>query len=822
MAEQLPPRKKFGTLRPNNFRDTTPEQELKSNDPWLNKAKEAFEASTTFVDTNLRKDWEDSTRHFQSKHMGGSKYYSDSYKYRSKMFRPKTRATVRQVEAATAAAFFSQLEVISYEPEDDHNPLHLAGSLLRQELINYRLSGKRQIPWFQICVGGMQEAQIFGVVVSKQFWDYQEKEVEMPVQIQGQSVLNEDGTPAVIEQKVKFKDQPDIKLYPIENVRFDPAAEWTDVVNSSPYFIAMESMRIGEIRKKIKDGEWEQVEESLLLSARNANYDSTRQARSGEKEDEKDSRYSKALSDFDLVWVHENFMRVDGDEYQYYTLGDRAMLSRPKPLDKAYLHGQRPFVVGTCMLEPHKSIPDSPVHLAKGTQKEANEVANTRLDNVKLVLNKRWLVKRGKQVDLQSLVRNAPASVTLVNDVQTDVLPVEFNDVTSSSYAEQDRINVDLDELLGSFSAGSVATNRKLGETVGGLQMLRGTSNSMGQYLIRVFSETWVEKVLNQLDELEQYYESDLPLLTTFAKRLNLGKYGIQAINKDLLMAPARVTVNIANSAMDPTIRLELFTFAMHKYAEFRQIMPPDMDPEPIKAYIFGLLGFRDASRFSVDPEGNPQMAAMQQEIQALTQALESKMAEIREKGEANFAVVMAKIEADKQKTAAELQQREMQSMRETQASMAEQGREERLQKYIAELQANTQILIAKMSADSQSANTQSSEDTKRFAAGLQNDTKAMIAAMQSGDKDKDRQQTIIDSSVKTEFGQLAQSFEQIANGVVKSNETMKTIADGLAKNAEKLTEAIEAMSAPRETEIVERDEEGMPRKSRSRISKLN
>lgn len=815
MAEALPPRKRFGSnLKPIQTREAN---EV-TDDPWLNRAKEAYDTSSSFLDTSLRKDWEDSIRHFQNRHMQGSKYYSDAYKYRSKMFRPKTRATVRQVEAATAAAFFSQLDVISIEPEDDKNPLQLAGAELRQELLNYRLSGKRQIPWFQICVGGMQEAQIYGVVCSKQFWEYEEKEVEQPIQINGMQVLNEDGTPAMVKQPVKTKDRPDIKLYPIENVRFDPAADWTDVVNSSPYFIGMESMRIGEVRRKIKSGEWESVSDAVLLTARNNAYDSTRQARSADREDDKDARYSKALSEFDLVWVHENFMRIDGEEYHYYTLSTIARLSKVRPLKEAYLHDIRPFVVGTCVLEPHKAVPDSPVHLAKGAQKQANELNNSRDDAIKFVLNKRYLVKRGKQVDLQSLVRNAPGSVTLVNDPETDVSTLEYADIPASAFAEQDRVNVDFDELLGSFSAGSIATNRKLGETVGGLQMLRGTSNTMGQYLIRVFSETWVEKVLNQLDELEQWYESDVVLLNTIANRCNLQKYGIEQVTSDILMTPARVSVNIANSAMDPTVRLELFTFAMQKYAEFRQMMPPDMNPEPIKAYIFGLLGFRDASRFSMDAEDNPELAAANQMIQQLQQALESKLVEIREKNEAQFAQVMEKINADREKTSAQLMQQDIESRRETSAREMESMREERMNKYIADLQANTQILLAQLNKDMQDRNSQASEETKRFAASLQADTKAMIASLQSSDKDKDRQQTIIDSSVKGEFGQIAQAFEQIAGGLADNSESMKKIAESLQANSENLASAVEALNAPRETEIVERDDEGMPKRSRSSI----
>src|SRR6185436_15512484 len=132
MEEPLPPRKRFGS---NQQSDNTRDTEVSNTDDlWLMRAAEAYQASTSFIDTNLRKDWEDSTRHFQSKHMQGSKYHSDQYKYRSKTFRPKTRTSVRQNEAAAAAAFFSQLDVMTHEPEDDKDPMQLAGAALRQEL----------------------------------------------------------------------------------------------------------------------------------------------------------------------------------------------------------------------------------------------------------------------------------------------------------------------------------------------------------------------------------------------------------------------------------------------------------------------------------------------------------------------------------------------------------------------------------------------------------------------------------------------------------------------------------------------------------------
>lgn len=772
MKQAIPPRKKFGSnLRPIDTRESEPTVQ---QDKYLRIAKEAFDTSTTFVDSNYSKDWQDSIRHFQNKHMAGSKYYSDAYKYRSKMFRPKTRAAVRQNEAAVAASFFSQLEIMAHEPEDDNDPFQLAGAALRQELINYRLGRIGQIPWFQVCVGAMQEANVYGVVTSKQFWDYEEKTERIPID----GVMNEDGSHAYAEQVVKVKDRPDIKLIPIENVRFDPAAEWTDVVKTSPYFIHMDPVRIGDVRKKINRGEWLPVDESFLLSARNASYDSTRQARSGEREDETDPRFSKELSDFDIVWVHENFIREDGEEKHYYTLGTLARLTEVRPLTEVYLHNERPFVVGTCVIEPHKAIPDAPVHLAKGLQKEANEISNSRQDNVKLVLNKRYLVRRGKQVDTQSLVRNAPASVTFVNDIEKDVFPLEFSDVTASAYAEQDRVNLDMDELLGSFSQGSIQSNRKLNETVGGMQLLAGSSNNMSQYLIRVFSETWAEKVINQIDKLEQYYESDINLLNLMASRAGIAKYGIQQVTKDLLMVPSHVRINVANSAMDPGLRLGMFMEAMKAYTEIRMNMPPDLDPEPIKAYIFGMLGFRNADRFSVDTEGNPQLAQAQQIIEQLQQQLESGIAEAQAKAQAANEAKFAEIEANNQRKAAELQQKETESQRNAE-----------LQVYLAEMQRNTELLINNVREQSKADTAQQKMTMDAWAKELTANLNhiAQMASVQQ--KDRAAQISVVDSQASGPLKDLSENVtevlkgnEQTANAIIQLSEAMGKFMQQLSK----------------------------------------
>jgi hypothetical protein len=192
------------------------------------------------------------------------------------------------------------------------------------------------------------------------------------------------------------------------------------------------------------------------------------------------------------------------------------------------------------------------------------------------------------------------------------------------------------------------------------------------------------------------------------------------------------------------------------------------MDPEPIKAYIFGLLGFRDAARFSVDQD-NPQLAAKDQEIQQLKQMLESKMAEIDAKNEAAYA----KIEAELHAKDAAMEQKDRESERKINADLAikdaelhqserEAARDARLQLYLANMSEQTKILVAQIAADSRAQITQSANDNKAFLAALQ------------GNNQK----------------QQGESLQEIA----------KTI------------------TAPRETTILEHNADGMAIRSRSRI----
>lgn len=589
----------------------------------LRVSKDAYAASTTYVDSNFRKQWEDALRMFQSKHPMDSKYNSDAYRFRSKLFRPKTRSVIRKNEAAAASAYFSNVDVVNIAPSNERDDRQALGAKFYKELLQYRLT--KSIPWFMTCIGGYQDAMTVGVVCSYQSWKYRESRratrnyfvddgIQMPIMgIDGGPLYDEQATVKVLE------DRPMIELRPVENLRIDRGAVWTDPVNSSPYVIDLIPMYLGDLKEMAKPnpktGEpgWDLPAESVLMAATRQSYDPTRQVREGSREDSKEG--SNPVTDFSIVWVHKNIVRRQGEDFCYYTLGTEHILSEPRPLEELYFHGERPYVMGCAIIETHKIYPGGYPELGKEVQKEINEVTNSRMDNVKLVMNKRYIVKRGAQVDLKSLVRNVAASITMANNPTEDVKALEYNDVTGSSYAEQDRLNVEMDELVGNFSQSSVMTNRKLNETVGGMAMMGQGANLLTEYGLRTFTETWVEPVLRQLVKLEKHYETDETVMKLMGEKIDA------EVTSDIFDTDVELTVNVGMGATDPMMKLNKLLSAAKAFSDISQSQAP-LDILALGKEIFGFVGYRDGGRFIKDGQ-DPKLAQAMGMIQALQNALQ-------------------------------------------------------------------------------------------------------------------------------------------------------------------------------------------------------
>lgn len=719
---------------------------------YLKAAQDAFDASTTYVDQNYRKHWEYGIRAFQNEHAPGSKYLSEDYKARSKIFRPKTRTIIRKNEAAASIALFSNEDVVLVTADDEDNAYSVASAEATKALLQYRLT--KSIPWFKVCMGALQDAQTTGVVCSYNYWEYKKL---------GDRVV---------------ADRPCIELRPIENIRIDPAASWIDPVGTSPYFIDIIPMYVTDVKAMMRQTDdktgrpkWKNLGDEYFqyaLPESVMSTDTTRRLREGKGQLDPHTDVDRPITDYSLVYVLKVFMREPSGEKCFYMLGTQAMLTDPKPIEEVYFHGIRPYVIGNAIIETHKALPHGVAQLSRPLQVEVNEIANQRLDNVKLVLNKRWFVARGRQVDTASLLRNVPGGVTFMNDPKTDVQESNWPDVTSSAYMEQDRLNVDFDELVGNFSGSSVQSNRSLNETVGGMRMIAQGASVMTEYLLRTFIETWVEPTLRQMVLLEQQYETDEKILALAGKKAKLfQRFGISQVTDDLLKQEVFLTVNVGQGATDPQTRLQKFIGAVSAAVKIIAEAPPGMNVEEIVKEIFTYAGFREGSRFI--GQGDPRLAKAMQMIQQLQGALQGKQMELQQQAQlkqmevaSNERVKGAEIQVNYQRIQGDL------AIRQAEVAVSQAELELERMKIMVEAEGQStesQMKVAEMAAKIEEAKLKIAHEAQRIANEQQKQQFEMAMA---------EKETMAVESNENRIGEVATGLQAAMDQMRQEMQTMK------------------------------------------------
>jgi len=597
-------------------------------DTLITLSRDAYESSKTWFDTSVREQQERNLRAFNNQHPPGSKYHSEQFRKKSKIFRPKTRGFIRKQQAAAAVAFFSTSDVLHCSAFNDKDQAGRAAAELHMALANLRFEQK-ELYWYQTVIGAMTDAATTGVVCSKQDWKFKEREdlIEETYDVGGYEQTQ------YVREATMLEDRPDVKLVPLENMRFDPACDWRDPVNTSPYVIEQEPMYIDEVmemqqRVNPNTGRpyFRAVERGMLAAAIHQDWDSIRKAREGDRLDKYDN--DTEVRAHQSVWVHHHIMRMAGKDWCWSTLGTEILLADLQPIEEKILTGKRPYVWGNCNIEPHKHYPAGTPELIDGLQEETNDLANLRLDNVKLALNKRYYAKRGAGIDIRSLVRNVSGSVTMMNNPEADVKTVETRDVTGSSYEEQDRLNLDMDDLLGDFGGGTVAANRKLSETVGGMELMGQEANQIKEFSIRNFAETWYEPVCRQIIELEAVYETDEALLIIGADRagLNSVEEALQVIGE-----PIRVKVNVGFDATNPQKRIGKLVLGMDTIFKYAPQLGQELDAGEFTSEVMGVLGYRDGVRFFPslgDDQQDPRLAQAMKVIEQLQQVIQMKQVE--------------------------------------------------------------------------------------------------------------------------------------------------------------------------------------------------
>jgi hypothetical protein len=617
---------------------------------WLTKVREHYSHSTDFLDDSIRGEWENALHRFHSQHPPGSKYGSKLYKNRSKIFRPKTRSLSRRSEAKAARALFSNTDLIDVRGQNKGDAVQADAARWRKALLQYRL--EHSIPWFLTCMGARQDTFNYGICVSLSTWKYEvDEEIVPEMDEMGMPIMDEDGVELGRPVQKVRTDKPVVDLYPPENIRFDANADWRNPIEDSPVVTIMMPHYAHEVMEKARRPnpvtgapEWREYSlPEILAAAQDKSLNEViRQARTGRNR--QDPMDLVQGDEYSQVWVYLNIVREDGRDVAFYTLGSRLMLTDPVPVEELLPLGRDSITFGFSIIEAHRAYPVGGNKLAAPMQAELNDVTNQRMDNVKLALNKRYILKRGAQIDTTALMRSVPGGGVVAGNPDTDVRVLDYPDVTGSSYQEQDRLSQELDELTGNFSSSSVQANRSLNETVGGMNMLMGDASEVAEYELRTFVETWVEPVLRKLDKLIAMFETDEVIKAVCSENADLdAAYGDDpSIRDKLLDEELVVSVNVGMGNTNPQQRLQQFQTIVGGVAAIPEIAQR-LNPDEIGKEIFSLGGFSDSTRFFRTEEEMQKLA--EQAAQQQPQDTSLQVAEIKAQASMQEMQIKAQLE---------------------------------------------------------------------------------------------------------------------------------------------------------------------------------
>ncbi len=598
---------------------------------FLQLVREAEQQALLYQNQNNRRAWSQSFRAWHNEHFSGSKYLKPDWRNRSKIFIPKTRSAVRKDSAAVMASLFNSVDAINCLPGDEGDNNQRAAAALLQELVNYRTdraSGKASAPWFLLANGARQDALLTGVCLSKQSWDLEFRQNGW----EEVDVVDEGGGIATVKREVWLpeRDRPNMQLIPPENFVIDPAADWTNPVQSAAYIILKWPMRIDDIRRNVKrpHSPWNDVPDSILRTAVQASkFDMEELRRARESGID---RYDESQTgwEFQIIWVYEVFMKTAGDDWTFVSAGDKAYLTDPQPVREAYPEqfGERPLAMGYGNLESHRIFPMSAVESWQQLQLEINDLRNLALDATKQNVMPVTKVVRGRNIDLDQVKRRSSGSAIIVTkpDDVTWEQPPQLSQAVPLMNRE---LELEFDDLAGQFNGGTTENNNALSRTLGGLKLVAGSANAVQEYDIRVWIATWAEPALAQFARLIQYYESDPIILGICGNRAQLfEKYGVNQVTNELLEQEVLVRVSVGLGAGDPNARLQKFqmatSIAAPLLAQSKQFQSGEytVNADAVMDEVYGAAGYRDGGKRFItkgQPQQNPMGGLQMQELTA-------------------------------------------------------------------------------------------------------------------------------------------------------------------------------------------------------------
>ena len=194
-------------------------------------------------------------------------------------------------------------------------------------------------------------------------------------------------------------------------------------------------------------------------------------------------------------------------------------------------------------------------------QDEINEIRNQRVDNVNLIMNKMIAVFEKAIVSRKDLT-SQPGGIIRLKDQITDdirkvITPLEFPDISASSYKETMEIERQIQERTGAnrVTMGSSGLIRDTNQTLGGMELLKQMFNE------RLAAYGMIIEVQFLIEAAERIYSLIYGNLQPDDMKSILGDSPVQIANNPMTGAPIEIPRYLAFVFVPPEVLAQSYRF---------------------------------------------------------------------------------------------------------------------------------------------------------------------------------------------------------------------------------------------------------------------
>lgn len=378
---------------------------------------------------------------------------------RANLFIPEVFTTVETLLPRLVSRYLntnrSIVEVLAREETDVENAKQV------QMLLDYQFE-RMKLPFNLVAF--YKQALLYGTSVGKVYWDYRTREDDL-------------GKVHVLY------DDPVFEVLDLFDFFIDPDSM---DIQDARYCIHRKYLSLKELEQRQKRGIYKNVDQLKAICTADSSSISP-PAEERHNAIEPDDRDVEILE----YWEDDRIVVVGG----------RKVVLRDEK--NPFYHGQKPFVNIVFVPVPFEFYGIGVVEPIEGLQHEINTKRNQRLDNVNLILNRMWLIQRGAIDDLRQL-RSRPGGVIIVNDMN-GIQPLPAPDVTSSSYMEEDKIKMDIQNTTGvsDYIRGVMSSER---QTATEVQIKSEQSASRFEFNFRLMAEMGLKRIARMVIQLDQQF----------------------------------------------------------------------------------------------------------------------------------------------------------------------------------------------------------------------------------------------------------------------------------------------------------------------------